>query len=65
MNRLRIGMISMDAAMIGAFVEALKEGRKVPITGEDGYLSTRVAIAAYASADKGVPVVLSAPKPNN
>jgi len=49
---------SMDEFMLRAFVDALKEGRPVPITGEDGLNSTRVALAAYESIRRGTTVRL-------
>lgn len=49
----------MDAGLIDAFVEALKEQREVPISGMDGYLSARVGLAAYRSASEGKPVRLA------
>jgi predicted dehydrogenase len=49
---------SMDFYMVKAFVEALLEGKPVPISGEDGLLSTEVALAGYASVEKGQPVAL-------
>ncbi|WP_274365825.1 Gfo/Idh/MocA family protein [Paenibacillus thermotolerans] len=48
----------MDAYMIQDFVQALLRGEQVPITGEDGLHSTKVAIAAYESAKIGQPVAL-------
>jgi len=50
---------SMDDRLIEAFVLALREGRSVPITGEDGFRSARVALAAYASAQQGKPIRLA------
>jgi myo-inositol 2-dehydrogenase/D-chiro-inositol 1-dehydrogenase len=47
----------MDAGLVDSFITALKEQREVPITGMDGYLSAKVAIAAYESARLGQPVV--------
>jgi len=50
---------SMDKALIGDFVRAVREGRGVPITGEDGMRSTEVALAAYESVRTGNPVPMS------
>ena len=47
---------SMDAYMIKAFVEALLEGRSVPISGLDGLRSAEVALAGYKSVELGQPV---------
>ncbi|MWV46987.1 gfo/Idh/MocA family oxidoreductase [Paenibacillus sp. HJL G12] len=46
----------MNVLMIRAFVNALLEGREVPITGEDGMKSALVALEAYRSAEEGKPV---------
>lgn len=40
----------MDEGLVNSFVESIRDGKPVEITGEDGYLSARVAIAAYESA---------------
>lgn len=40
----------MDEGLVNGFVESIRDGKPVEITGEDGYLSARVAIAAYESA---------------
>jgi predicted dehydrogenase len=44
---------SMDAYLVKAFVDALRQRREVPITGEDGLRSAQVALAAYASIRSG------------
>ncbi|MEF3305868.1 Gfo/Idh/MocA family protein [Paenibacillus sp. GYB003] len=48
----------MERFMIGEFVEAVKEGRNVAVTGEDGLRSAAVAVAAYESSRTGKPVPL-------
>lgn len=48
----------MDQGLIDGFVDALLHGTDVPITGKDGYLSARVAFAAYESARSGATVKL-------
>lgn len=49
---------NMDAGLIDSFVTSLKEGKAVAITGEDGYRSARVALAAYRSAIQEKPILL-------
>lgn len=44
-----------DRAMLAAFVEAIRAGRQVPVTGEDGLAAVRVAVAAMRSARSGKP----------
>lgn len=46
----------IDKLLIHAFVDAIRSGREVPITGEDGLKATVVALAAYESLEKGRPV---------
>jgi myo-inositol 2-dehydrogenase/D-chiro-inositol 1-dehydrogenase len=48
----------MDFYMIRDFVNALQQGKVVPITGEDGLKATQVAIVAYESNKLGQPVTL-------
>lgn len=48
----------MDAYLVRSFVEALRHGTPVPITGEDGMKAAAVALAAYESAAQGQPVRL-------
>ncbi|WP_308637401.1 Gfo/Idh/MocA family protein [Paenibacillus silvisoli] len=48
----------MDAGLVDAFVSAIREGTPVPITGEDGLKSARVALAALESARLEAPVKL-------
>jgi predicted dehydrogenase len=45
--------------MIAGFVNAVLEGRPVPISGEDGLRALEVAIAAYRSSELGRPVEIS------
>lgn len=40
----------MDEGLVNSFVESIRDGKSVEITGEDGYYSARVALAAYESA---------------
>lgn len=40
---------NMDEYMVAAFVDALRDNQPVPITGEDGFKSAQVALAAYES----------------
>ncbi len=49
---------NMDDGLIGAFAEAIAEGKPVPITGEDGLRAAEVAFAAYRSAELQAPVTL-------
>jgi predicted dehydrogenase len=48
----------MSGYMVRAFVEAVRSGTDVPITGEDGLRSTAVALAAYESIKLGAAVRL-------
>ncbi len=47
-----------NQAMIEEFVAAIREQRTPKVTGEDGYRALEIALAAYASAEKGQPVKL-------
>lgn len=47
---------SMDEYLVKDLVQALREGKPVPISGEDGLKSTQVALAAYESIRTGTPV---------
>lgn len=47
-----------DQAMIAEFIAAIREGREPAVTGLDGLRATEIALAAYASAESGQPVVL-------
>ena len=49
---------SMDGGLVDSFVDSIRDGQPVAITGEDGYYSARVAIAAYESARTGKTVAL-------
>jgi predicted dehydrogenase len=46
----------MGGYMVQAFVEAVRNGTNVPITGEDGLRSAAVAVAAYESVECGASV---------
>jgi len=43
----------IDLGMVAAFVDAVENGKPVPVTGEDGLAAARVALAAYESARIG------------
>lgn len=49
----------LNAVMVGGFVDAVLEGRSVPITGEDGLRALEVAMGAYRSAELGRPVAIA------
>jgi predicted dehydrogenase len=49
----------LNALMVGGFVDAILDGRPVPISGEDGLRSLEVVVAAYRSAELGRPVAIS------
>ncbi|GIP34792.1 Gfo/Idh/MocA family protein [Paenibacillus sp. J2TS4] len=49
----------MDEGLVRGFLDAIREQREVPITGEDGLRSAEVALAAYESIKKGQPVKLA------
>lgn len=49
----------LNAVMVGGFVDAILEGRSVPITGEDGLRALEVAMGAYRSAELGRPVAIA------
>ncbi|MGN7359499.1 Gfo/Idh/MocA family protein [Paenibacillus sp. SAF-054] len=48
----------MDTELVNSFVDRIIQGQPVPVTGEDGYRSARVGLAAYESARTGKPVQL-------
>ncbi|SFT22007.1 Gfo/Idh/MocA family protein [Paenibacillus sp. BC26] len=48
----------MDAGLVDAFISSIRSGSAVPITGEDGLKSARVALAALESARLEAPVKL-------
>ncbi|MEP6755069.1 MAG: Gfo/Idh/MocA family oxidoreductase [Chthonomonadales bacterium] len=43
---------NVDELMVAAFVDAIRTGKPVPVTGEDGLRAAAVALAAYESAEK-------------
>jgi len=45
--------------MVADFVDAIRSGRPVPISGEDGLRALEVAIAAYRSSESGRPVAIA------
>ncbi len=47
-----------DRAMIRGFLDAVRDGREPPITGEDGLRAVEVVQAAYRSLESGEPVRL-------
>jgi predicted dehydrogenase len=47
---------NMDSYLVKAFVEAIRLGEPVPISGEDGLRSAAVALAGYRSLETGQPV---------
>lgn len=49
----------MDLGLITDFVDMIRTGRAPSITGNDGYRALEVALAAYASAARRLPVTLS------
>ncbi|NMO97356.1 Gfo/Idh/MocA family protein [Paenibacillus lemnae] len=52
---------NMDKGLVDSFVDSLLNGSEVAISGEDGYYSARVGLAAYESAETGKPVALNKP----
>lgn len=46
----------MDQGLLEGFVDAVRTGRPVPVTGEDGLRAMEVALLAYESARRGEPV---------
>ena len=48
----------LDELMVQEFVDAVHEGRRPLVTGEDGLKAVEVAMAAYQAAETGRPVVL-------
>jgi predicted dehydrogenase len=49
---------NMDMGLIRDFVEMIRSGREPSINGLDGLRSLEVALAAYRSAETGMPVTL-------
>ena len=47
-----------NQAMVDEFVNAIREGRRPRVTGEDGYKALEITLAAYESAGSGQPVSL-------
>lgn len=47
---------NMDLYLVRAFVQAIRQGSPVPISGEDGLRSAAVALAGYQSLETGQPV---------
>lgn len=45
-----------NAAMLGEFLAAIREGRAPAVTGVDGVRATEIVVAAYRSAATGAPV---------
>jgi predicted dehydrogenase len=45
--------------MIDEFLAAVREGRQPCVTGRDGLVATRIALAALESATTGEPVALA------
>lgn len=48
----------LDALLVGDFLRGVLEGTPPPITGEDGWKASQVALAGYESAQTGQPVAL-------
>lgn len=49
----------LNPLMVAGFVDAVRAGRPVPISGEDGLRALEVAMAAYRSAEIGRPVLIN------
>lgn len=49
---------NMDDGLINSFVTSIRDNVAVEVTGEDGFYSARVALAAYQSASSGQAVTL-------
>ena len=49
----------MDAGLVADFISAIREQRDPSISGEDGLRALEAALAAYRSAEAGVPVKLA------
>lgn len=47
---------NFDLGLCKGFTDAIRDGKPVPITGEDGLAAAAVALAAYESAKRGQPV---------
>jgi UDP-N-acetylglucosamine 3-dehydrogenase len=49
----------LTARMVGGFVDAIRAGRPVPISGEDGLRALEVVVAGYRSVETKRPVAIS------
>lgn len=49
----------LDRYLVEGFLDALLSGKNVPITGEDGYKATAVALAAYESIRRDETVAMA------
>ena len=49
----------INLAMVAEFVAAIRDGRQPRVTGMDGYRALEATLAAYESARRGQPVVVS------
>ena len=49
----------LTARMVADFVDAIRAGRPVPISGEDGLRALEVVVAGYRSSEVGRPVTIS------
>jgi predicted dehydrogenase len=49
----------LTSRTVGAFVDAVLDGRPVPIDGSDGLRALEVAVAAYRSSDAGAPIAIA------
>ncbi len=47
----------MNYLMIKDFVDAIKEDRPSPVSGEDGLFALKIALMAYESIEKGSPII--------
>ncbi|MDF2715210.1 MAG: oxidoreductase domain protein [Paenibacillus sp.] len=47
---------NMDLYLVKAFVQAIRQGDRVPISGDDGMRAAAVALAGYQSLETGQPV---------
>lgn len=50
-----------DLGMVSDFIEKVRSGEPVSVTGEDGFRALEVALGAYRSAREGKPVALGEP----
>ncbi|SMB80695.1 Predicted dehydrogenase [Deinococcus hopiensis KR-140] len=56
----RFGGVSPHSRGVAAFVDAIRGGREIICTGEDGREAVRLVLASYESARRGQPVMLAA-----